>query len=190
MTMQLRHIVRQAQRGNQEAAQKLLTQFEPLISRQVAKYRHHYQSEAEARSTAHSAAIECIYGFDLSQRASVPQQMQACIHNAFAREAYHQKRYETMVQKDFVEEDGCTDLPSDYEDKTSDRPDTSLIRRETMGDLDTLMQILPPRNREYVYLRVQENWTYRKIASKYGVSESLVRKIIKQALAKLRKHLS
>lgn len=37
--MQLRHIVRQAQRGSQEAAQELLTQFEPLISRQIAKYR-------------------------------------------------------------------------------------------------------------------------------------------------------
>lgn len=139
MTMQLRHTVRQAQRGSQEATQELLTQFEPLIRRQITKYRHHYQSEAEARSTALNAVIECIYSFDLSRRASVPQQMQASIHNAFAREAYHQKRYETMVQKDFVEEDGWTDLPSDYEDKTSDRPDTSLIRRETVSDLDTLM---------------------------------------------------
>lgn len=99
MTMQLRHTVRQAQRGNQETAQELLTQFEPLISRQIAKYRHQYQSEAEARSTAHSTVIECIYSFDLSRRASVPQEMQACIHNAFVREAYHQKRYKKILSK-------------------------------------------------------------------------------------------
>ena len=116
MTMQLRHTVRQAQRGSQEAAQELLTQFEPLIRKQIAKYRHHYQSEAEARSTAHSAAMECIYGFDLSRSASVPREMQACIHNTFAREAYHHDRYQTMVQKDFVEKDGWTDLPLTYED--------------------------------------------------------------------------
>lgn len=105
MTMQLRHTVRQAQRGSQEAAQELLTQFEPLIRKQIAKYRHRYQSEAEARSTAHSAAMECIYSFDLSRSASVPREMQACIHNTFAREAYHHDRYQTMVQKDFIEKE-------------------------------------------------------------------------------------
>lgn len=72
MTMQLRHTVRQAQRVSQEAAQELLTQFEPLIRKQIAKYRHRYQSEAEARSTAHSAAMECIYSVDLSRRAASP----------------------------------------------------------------------------------------------------------------------
>lgn len=190
MTMQLRHTVRQAQRGNQEAAQELLTQFEPLISRQIAKYRYQYQSEAEARSTAHSAAIECIYGFDLSRRVSVPQEMQACIHNAFAREAYHQKRYNTMVQKDFIEEDGWTDLPITYEDPNIIHPDASLIWQETLQDLESMIQILPPRHRAYLYLRFHKTWTYRKIANQYGISESLVRKIIKQALAQLRKQLS
>lgn len=190
MTMQLRHTVRQAQRGSQEAAQELLAQFEPLIRKQIAKYRHHYQSEAEARSTAHSAAMECIYSFDLSRSASVPREMQACIHNTFAREAYHHDRYQTMIQKDFVEKDGWTDLPITYEDPNIIHPDTSLIWQETLHDLESVIQILPPRHRAYLYLRFHKTWTYRKIANQYGVSESLVRKIIKQALAQLRKRLS
>lgn len=190
MTLQLRHIVRQAQRGDQEAAQELLEQFEPLIHKHIAKYRHHYQSEAEARSTAHSAAWECIHSFDLSRRGSVAQQMQARIHNAFAREAYHQERYEAMVQKDVAGENGWTDLPTTYEDRQNARPDICLIQQETRANLDTILRILPPRNREYIYLRIQEHWTYRQIAHKYGISESMVRKIIKQALEKLKKQLA
>lgn len=49
---------------------------------------------------------------------------------------------------------------------------------EKMNDLDdAFMQFLPPRNRKHVDFRVQENWTYRKIANKYGTFESLVQKI-------------
>lgn len=63
MTIQMRHCIRAAQRGDKIAIAELLKAFKPYLYRQAKKYQPYYQNFHEALSTACHGAIDCIYQY-------------------------------------------------------------------------------------------------------------------------------
>ena len=61
MTIQMRHCVRAAQRGDKIAAEELIKAFKPYLHHQAKKYQRFYHNFDEALSTAYHGAIDCIY---------------------------------------------------------------------------------------------------------------------------------
>ncbi len=53
MTIQMRHCVRAAQRGDKIAAEELIKAFKPYLHHQAKKYQRFYQNFDEALSTAY-----------------------------------------------------------------------------------------------------------------------------------------
>ena len=100
MTIQMRHCVRAAQRGDKIAAEELIKAFKPYLHHQAKKYQRFYQNFDEALSTAYYGAIDCIYQYDLNQfEETVTEMMVASVHNHLRRESYSRTCYYQRVEK-------------------------------------------------------------------------------------------
>lgn len=186
MSKNLRHTVREAQRGNKKAAQELIDQFMPLIKKEAARHCHAYQSMDEALSTAHAAAVECIHAYDLTRADPVQWRMKNAVCNLFSNESYHAGRYQQHVDKCIREEGGITDLPCNIEDKTRLQPEAQYLHDEEYRRLYDAIRMLSPQYQAFIYLRFWENWTYLRLAKAHGVSPKTARNIITRALTSLR----
>lgn len=97
MTVQLRHCVRAAQRGDTLAMEEVIREFDPFLCK-LAKayqeeYQDYYQTFGEALSTAYQGALQCIFKYDLDQPESVTKVMVASVYNQFRRETYQHTCY-------------------------------------------------------------------------------------------------
>ena len=60
MTATLRHYVREAQSGDENAVEILFDQFQPLFKKQLGQYSRRYRYSEDLESSIHSAAFLCI----------------------------------------------------------------------------------------------------------------------------------
>ena len=93
MTVQLRHCVRAAQRGD------TLAMEEVLAKAYQEEYQDYYQTFGEALSTAYQGALQCIFKYDLDQPESVTKVMVASVYNQFRRETYQHTCYHKKIKK-------------------------------------------------------------------------------------------
>lgn len=134
MTIQLRHCIRAAQRGDKLAAEELIHEFMPLFRNQAKQYhkqyRWHYHDFDEALSTAFQGAMHCILQYDLDQPETVAEVMVASVHNYFRRESYGHQRYHKNINKNIVENDIVTDLPETALASEAECPEQQYFQNE------------------------------------------------------------
>lgn len=186
MTVQMRHCVRAAQRGDKIAIVELLKAFKPYLYRQAKKYQPYYQNFHEALSTAYHGAIDCIYQYDLSQvEETVAEVMVASVHNHLRRESYRWTCYYKNVEKNIVENDTLTDLPEDIASER-DCPELCYLEDEVRLQLYQALNQLPELQQTFIRLHFFYGYSYQQIAQKYHLQKSTICGYIKRGLRNLK----
>ena len=186
MTIQMRHCVRAAQRGDKIAIEELLKAFKPYLYRQAKKYQPYYQNFHEALSTACYGAIDCIYQYDLSQsEETVTEVLVASVHNYLRRESYNWTCYYRNVEKNIVENDTLTDLPGDLISEEA-CPELCYLEDEVRMQLYWALEQLPELQRKFIYLHFFYGHSYQQIAQIYNLRKSTVGYYVKKGLSRLK----
>lgn len=186
VTISLRKYAREAQHGSQEAMIYILEQFEPLVKKQARRYQHNYQSFEEAKSTIHHAAVHCIMTFDLTKPQTVQQVLPNRISSLLHCEDYRRKKYQKYVQKTFVNDEESTDLPKECIAPVSSCPESSYLRVSRTKKLKKALETLSEKERAFIRLYYVHGYTYKTIGTRYQVSGVYVRKVVQNALKKLK----
>ncbi|WP_370850762.1 RNA polymerase sigma factor [Megasphaera sp.] len=189
MTIQMRHCVRAAQRGDKIAAAELIKAFKPYLHRQAKKYQRFYQNFDEALSTAYHGAIDCIYQYDLSQSETVTEMMVASVHNHLRRESYSRTCYYQRVEKTIMENDTLTDLPEDLVSEEA-CPELCYLEDEVRTQLYWALEQLPELQQTFIRLHFIHGYSYKQIAQKYDFRKSTVGDYVKRGLLRMRILLS
>lgn len=186
MTIQMRHCVRAAQRGDKIAAEELIKAFKPYLNHQAKKYQRFYQNFDEALSTAYHGAIDCIYQYDLSQfEETVTEVMVASVHNQLRRESYSRTCYYQRVEKTIMENDTLTDLPEDLISENA-CPERCYLEDEVRTQLYWALEQLPELQRKFIYLHFFYGHSYQQIAQIYNLRKSTVGYYVKKGLSRLK----
>lgn len=186
MTIQMRHCIRAAQRGDKIAIAELLKAFKPYLYRQAKKYQPYYQNFHEALSTACHGAIDCIYQYDLSQsEETVTEVLVASVHNYLRRESYNWTCYYRNVEKNIVENDTLTDLPGDIISEEA-CPELCYLEDEVRMQLYWALEQLPELQRKFIYLHFFYGHSYQQIAQIYNLRKSTVGYYVKKGLSRLK----
>ena len=190
MTLTLRHTVREAQQGSLEAATELLDQFAPLIYKQARKYRRHYHSAEEACSTGQSAVLECMYSLDLTKPGSVAQHMTVAVRRSFYNEAYRQNQCREELRPIKQEDsEGRTIWAVSLDDSGAVQPEQSAIQNEQFAALRAARSRLSRQEQCILYLRFEQNKTYKEIGQLMNMAPSGVQYILEKAYKHLRQEL-
>ena len=189
MTIQMRHCVRAAQRGDKIAAEELIKAFKPYLHHQAKKYQRFYQNFDEALSTAYHGAIDCIYQYDLSQSETVTEMMVASVHNHLRREAYSRTCYYQRVEKTIMENNTLTDLPEDLVSEDA-CPELRYLEDEVRTQLYWALEQLPELQQKFIRLHFIHGYSYKQIAQKYDFRKSTVGDYVKRGLLRMRILLS
>lgn len=190
MTIQMRHCIRAAQRGDKIAIAELLKAFKPYLYRQAKKYQPYYQNFHEALSTACHGAIDCIYQYNLSQyEETVTEVLVASVHNYLRRESYNWTCYYRNVEKNIVENDTLTDLPGDLISEEA-CPERCYLEDEVRTQLYWALEQLPELQQEFIRLHFIHGYSYKQIAQKYDFRKSTVGDYVKRGLLRMRILLS
>ena len=190
MTLTLRHTVREAQQGSLEAAAELLTQFAPLICKQARRYRRHYHSAEEACSTGQSAVLECMYSMDLTQPGSVAQHMNAAVHRSFDKEAYRQTLcHEELQPIEQEDSEGRTIWAVSLDDSDAVQPEEQVIQNEQIAALRAARSRLSPQEQCILYLRFEQNKTYKEIGQILHMTPGGVWHLLERVYKHLRQEL-
>ena len=191
MTLTLRHTVREAQQGSLAAAAELLTQFEPLIRKQARRYRRHYQSAEEACSTGQSAVLECMYSLDLTKPGSVARHMNTAVHRSFSREAYRQSQCrEELRPIEQEDSEGRTIWAVSLDDSDAVQPEQSAIQNEQFAALRAARSRLSPQEQCILYLRFEQNKTYKEIGQLMHMTPGGVWHLLERVYRHLRQELT
>ncbi|WP_287770490.1 sigma-70 family RNA polymerase sigma factor [Megasphaera sp.] len=194
MTIQLRHCIRAAQRGDKLATEELIHEFMPLFRNQAKQYRKqyrwHYHNFDEALSTAFQGAMHCILQYDLDQPATVAEVMAASVRNYFRRESYGHQCYCDRVEKNVFENDGVTDLPETALASEGDCPEYRYFQNELGQDLTLALEKLPELQRQLILQHVIDGDSYSQLAKKYYLSKATVGYQVNQGLLRLRRHMT
>ena len=186
MTIQMRHCIRAAQRGDKIAIAELLKAFKPYLYRQAKKSQPYYQNFHEALSTACHGAIDCIYQYDLSQsEETVTEVLVASVHNYLRRESYNWTCYYRNVEKNIVENDTLTDLPGDLISEEA-CPELCYLEDEVRTQLYWALEQLPELQRKFIYLHFFYGHSYQQIAQIYNLRKSTVGYYVKKGLSRLK----
>ena len=194
MTVQLRHCVRAAQRGDKLAVEEVIREFMPLFRNQAKQYhkqyRWHYHNFDEALSTAFQGAMHCIFQYDLEQTATVAEVMAASVRNYFRRETYRYTCYHKKIKKNIFDKDTVTDLPENALASERYCPEHKYLQTEISLELDQTLEILPELHRELIVKHVVDGDSYRQLAKEHCLSKSRIGYQVKQGLSKLRRHMT
>lgn len=190
MTIQMRHCIRAAQRGDKIAIAELLKAFKPYLYRQAKKYQPYYQNFHEALSTACHGAIDCIYQYNLSQsEETVTEVLVASVHNYLRRESYNWTCYYRNVEKNIVENDTLTDLPGNLISEEA-CPERCYLEDEVRTQLYWALEQLPELQQTFIRLHFIHGYSYQQIAQKYDFRKSTVGDYVKRGLLRMRILLS
>jgi RNA polymerase sigma-70 factor (ECF subfamily) len=88
-------------------------------------------------------------------------------------------------RRDHVAWDGLPDVPCDAD---GDDPESQVLRRETAGQIRTLLARLDPGKRELLALRFAAGLSSREIGAVTGKSEAAIKKLLTRLLHQLREH--
>ena len=185
MTIQMRHCVRAAQRGDKIAAEELIKAFKPYLHHQAKKYQRFYQNFDEALSTAYHGAIDCIYQYDLSQSETVTEMMVASVHNHLRRESYSRTCYYQRVEKTIMENNTLTDLPEALVSEDA-CPELCYLEDEVRTQLYWALEQLPELQQEFIRLHFIHGYSYKQIAQKYDFRKSTVGDYVKRGLLRMK----
>ncbi|WP_292107895.1 sigma-70 family RNA polymerase sigma factor [Megasphaera sp.] len=185
MTIQMRHCVRAAQRGDKIAAEELIKAFKPYLHHQAKKYQRFYQNFDEALSTAYHGAIDCIYQYDLSQSETVTEMMVASVHNHLRRESYSRTCYYQRVEKTIMENNTLTDLPEDLVSEDA-CPELRYLEDEVRTQLYWALEQLPELQQKFIRLHFIHGYSYKQIAQKYDFRKSTVGDYVKRGLLRMK----
>lgn len=186
MTIQMRHCIRAAQRGDKIAIAELLKAFKPYLYRQAKKYQPYYQNFHEALSTACHGAIDCIYQYNLNQsEETVTEVLVASVHNYLRRESYNWTCYYRNVEKNIVENDTLTDLPEDLISEEA-CPERCYLEDEVRTQLYWALEQLPELQQTFIRLHFIHGYSYQQIAQKYDFRKSTVGDYVKRGLLRMK----
>lgn len=194
MTVQLRHCVRAAQRGDTLAMEEVIREFDPFLCK-LAKayqeeYQDYYQTFGEALSTAYQGALQCIFKYDLDQPESVTKVMVASVYNQFRRETYQHTCYHKKIKKNIFDKDTVTDLPENALASERYCPEHKYLQTEISLELDQTLEILPELHREMIVKHVIDGDSYSQLAKEHCLSKAGVGYQVKQGLSKLSRHMT
>ena len=193
MTIQLRHCVRAAQRGDKLAAEALIQEFMPLFRNQAKQYqkqyRWHYHDFDEALSTAFQGSMHCIFQYDLEQPETVVEVMVASVHNYFRRESYGHECYCDRVEKNVFDNDTVTDLPETALASEETCPEHLYLQHEMSMEMEQALKLLPALQRELIVKHVVDGESYSQLAKEHSLSKATVGYHVKKGLLKMRMHL-
>lgn len=194
MTIQIRHCIRAAQRGDTLAMEEVIREFDPFLCKLAKAYQDYYKlyyhNFYEALSTAYQGALQCILEYDLDQMESVTKVMVASVRNQFRRETYRHTCYHKKIKKTIFDHDTVTDLPENALASERDCPEHQYLQAEISRELDQTLAILPEPHRELIVKHVVDGESYSKLAKKHCLSKAGVGYQVKQGLSKLRRHMT
>lgn len=166
MTIQMRHCVRAAQRGDKIAAEELIKAFKPYLHHQAKKYQR--------------------FQYDLNQfEETVTEMMVASVHNHLRRESYSRTCYYQRVEKTIMENDTLTDLPEDLVSEDA-CPELCYLEDEVRTQLYWALEQLPELQQKFIRLHFIHGYSYKQIAQKYDFRKSTVGDYVKRGIRNLR----
>ena len=189
MTIQMRHCVRAAQRGDKIAAEELIKLLSPIYTikpRNTSGFIRISMSLVDGLSWA----IDCIYQYDLNQfEETVTEMMVASVHNHLRRESYSRTCYYQRVEKTIMENDTLTDLPEDLVSEDA-CPELCYLEDEVRTQLYWALEQLPELQQKFIRLHFIHGYSYKQIAQKYDFRKSTVGDYVKRGLLRMRILLS
>lgn len=184
MTEAMRPWIRLAQKGDDEAAQIVLSKFKPLVDLYTARYGKVYASYEDAKSVAWQGVITCIREYDFAATKPVVYFMAKSIHRQLrihGREiaAYHEHVFD--VEDEYGQ---MTDLPFWLEDTTTKTEDVAL-RKVVIQSAKAYLKKLHPIVYEIIFHRCH-GMSFREIARKMRMSHTTTQKLYNQGIEELR----
>jgi len=88
-----------------------------------------------------------------------------------------------------IEEDAADELTADVGDFASAAPEELVVQRERIRRIQQVMEGLSPKARATLIWHRRDGHTYEEIAARLGVSCSMVKKYLSQALAHCRQRM-
>lgn len=100
-----------------------------------------------------------------------------------------EKRLHWRVTKHNISLSRFTDMGIDFEDKGTDSPLESYIRKENIASIRKAISMLTPKRKELVYKVFFQGKSFREIARETGVSKTAISQQMQTVYKHLRKYL-
>ena len=171
-------IVAACRRNDPDGLRRLMRAFGPAVN---GLLRRIVTDPMTAEALAHEAFLKAYRAMD---RFKDGTNLKVWLLTITRNAAYDHLRRE---KKERVKPVDLTDVPEPVEPRAG--PDRELTRKEERQRVREAMETLPAGEREVVYFRVYQEWTWEQIGAALGIPEATARARMNRALERLRARL-
>ena len=188
----LERLVKKAKAGDQQAKEKLIFAFRPLILTTIQKYVYDQKEYEDAYQDAVCVFLEALRDFELEARIYFQVFIRSRLTNYFKkrREGRFERsiKPEESLDRQIEGEGGAIALIELILDEKTDVAE-AYLRKEKNQRLVQVYDKLPPRQKAAFQYFYQQKGDLTELAKEEGVNPSMMTRACRSAFRKLRKFL-
>lgn len=188
----LERLVKKAKAGDQQAKEKLIFAFQPLILTTIQKYVYDQKEYEDAYQDAVCVFLEALRDFELDARVYFQVFIRSRLTNYFKKR--REGRFERSVKpeesldRQIEGEGGAIALIELIIDEKTDVAE-AYLRKEKNQRLVQIYEKLPPRQKSAFQYFYQQKGDLTELAKEVGVNPSMMTRACRSAFRKLREFL-